>query len=452
MAHPVEQERAEHLDRGMSLWGAVSTNLLNMVGVGPFLTIPLALAAMGGPQAMLGWLLGAVLALCDGMVWAELGSRMPNSGGSYHYLLEAYGRNGAGRLFAFLFLWQALLIGPISIASGAVGFAEYSAVFHPLTAVQMKLIAAVLCLVNLAVLYRSIQSISTLSIVVMIAVLATCVWIIFTGVAHFHSSLAFDLPPHAFQMSHSFWIGLGSSVLIATYDYGGYNNVCLIGGEIKEPRRNVPRAVLLSIVIVACLYLAMNLAVLGVLPWREAQHSKAVVADFMRAAQGPLAAKVITILILVASWGSTFAILLGYSRVPYAAAADGRFPKIFARIHSTGHFPTVSLLYMGLASVAMCIFSLADLISALIIIQTLLQTIGQCIAVMLLRRRSTFVKGVFQMPLYPLPALAALVGWIFIIATGEIKHIAAGLVLAVAGIGCYLIIAVRQREWPFRQA
>ena len=91
--------QAGKLDRGMGLWGAISTNLLNMVGVGPFITIPLALAAMGGPQAMLGWILGACLALCDGMVWAELGSLMPDSGGPYHYLLEAYGRNGAGRLF-----------------------------------------------------------------------------------------------------------------------------------------------------------------------------------------------------------------------------------------------------------------------------------------------------------------------------------------------------------------
>ena len=184
--------QAEHLERGMGLWGGLSTNLLNMVGVGPFLTIPLALAAMGGPQAMLGWVLGALLALCDGMVWAELGSRMPDSGGSYHYLLQAYGSHGVGRLISFLFLWQSLLIGPISIASGAVGFAEYSGVFHSFTPAQFKVIAVTLCLLNLAVLYRSIKSIGMLSIVVMIAVVATCGWIIFSGAVHFHPSQAFD--------------------------------------------------------------------------------------------------------------------------------------------------------------------------------------------------------------------------------------------------------------------
>ena len=436
----------------MGLWGAISTNLLNMVGVGPFLTIPLALSAMGGPQAMLGWVIGALLALCDGLVWAELGSRLPDSGGSYRYLLEAYGPNGAGRLFSFLFLWQALLIGPISIASGAVGFAEYSGVFQSFTPIQFKLIAAALCLINMVVLYRSIHSISVLSIVVMVAVVATCGWIILTGAMHFHASLAFDFPPHAFQLSHGFWVGLGSAILIATYDYGGYNNVCLIGGEIKDPQRNLPRAVLISIVVVAALYLAMNLAILGLFPWREAEHSKTVVADFMRAAIGPVAAKVISLLILIASWGSAYALLLGYSRVPYAAAADGRFPKIFARVHPTKHFPTVSLLYMGIASAAMCVFSLADLISALIIIQTLLQTIGQCIAVIVLRRKLPPREGVFRMPLFPLPALAALVGWIFVIATSEPKHVAAGLILAAAGVGCYLVTAVKQKEWPFRQA
>ena len=436
----------------MGPWGALSTNLLNMVGVGPFLTIPLALSAMGGPQAMLGWVLGALLALCDGMVWAELGSRMPDSGGSYHYLLQAYGPNGAGRLISFLFLWQSLLIGPISIASGAVGFAEYSGVFHSFTPVQFKVIAVALCLLNLAVLYRSIQSISTLSVIVMIAVVATCGWIIFSGAMHFHPALAFDFPQNAFHPSRLFWGGLGSAILIATYDYGGYNNVCLIGGEIQNPRRNIPRAVLFSIIVVAALYLAMNLAILGTLHWREAEHSKAIVADFMQALYGSWAAKAASLLILIASWGSAYAILLGYSRIPYAAAVDGNFPAIFARLHPQGHFPTTSLIYMGIASAAMCMFSLADLISALIVIQTLLQTIAQCIALILLRRQSSPEVGVFRMPLYPIPVVVALIGWIYIIATSELKHIAVGLGLALAGICFYLIQANKEREWPFRQA
>ena len=162
------------LDRGMGFAGAISANILNMVGVGPFLTIPLALAAMGGPQAMLGWILGAVLCLCDGLVWAELGSALPHSGGSYHYLLQAFGPDRWGRLISFLFLWQSLLIGPISIGAGAVGFGQYAGFLLPrLGHWQLVVVAMVVCLLNTLLLYRNIRLISVVSIVMTVAVLGT---------------------------------------------------------------------------------------------------------------------------------------------------------------------------------------------------------------------------------------------------------------------------------------
>ena len=443
----------QELDRSMGLPGAVASNVLNMVGVGPFLTIPLALAAMGGPQAMLGWILGAVLALCDGMVWAELGSRFPRSGGPYHYLLQAFGPRSYGRVIAFLFLWQSLLIGPISIASGAVGFAEYAGVLHPLLPIQAKLLAVLLCLVNMVVLYRSTRSISKLSVVVMIAVLATCAWIVVSGMLHFQPRLAFDFPAGAFHLNHAFWTGLGAATLIASYDFGGYNNVCLLGGEVQSPRKNIPRAVLFSILLIATLYLAMNLSIIGTLPWQAAQHSRVVVADFMQVAHGTWAAKTVAGLILLASWGSTFAILFGYSRIPFTAAVDGTFPKIFARVHPVGRFPTVSLLFMGVASAALCVLSLAELISALIVIQTILQFMAQCVAVILLRRqRGADAADYFRMPLYPLPALVALCGWAYIVATSQIRHVVIALVLGLAGVLVFLFRAHGQHQWPYERA
>ena len=450
----------EHLERSIGLSGAVASNVLNMVGVGPFLTIPLALAAMGGPQAMLGWIIGAILALCDGLVWAELGSRFPQSGGPYHYLLQAFGPRSWGRIIAFLFLWQSLLVGPLSIASGAVGFAEYAGVLHPLTPVHAKLLAMAICLVNIAVLYRSIRSIAALSVVVMVAVLTTCVWIIFSGALHFHASVAFSFPPGAFHLSHAFWLGLGSATLIATYDYGGYNNVCLIGGEVRSPRRTIPLAVMTSIVLIAVLYLLMNLSIIGTLPWQSAQHATAVVATFMQVVYGSWAARTVALLILIASWGSTFTILLGYSRIPYAAAVDGTFPAIFARVHPRGHFPTVSLLFMGIASALLCLLSLGDLIAALIVIQTILQFMAQCVAVMLLRHADrehslSLPKGEsapFRMPLYPLPALIALLGWAYIVATSQVRQMLAALVLGSLGVLVFLYRARSHREWPFLKA
>ena len=434
----------------MGLAGALSINILNMVGIGPFLTIPLALAAMGGPQAMLGWIVGAVLCLCDGMVWAELGSSLPRSGGPYHYLLQAFGPNRWGGLLSFLFLWQLLLIGPVSIATGAVGFGQYLNYLVPqLRHGHLVIVAMAVCLVNTALLYRNIRSISKTSIIIAAAVLATCVWIVLSGFTHFRSALAFDFPAHAFSFTRAFWLGLGSATLIAVYDYGGYNNVCLIGEEVRDARRVIPRAVIYSIIVIAILYLAMNLSIIGTVPWQQGQHSKAIVADYMQILYGRGGGLLVSALILVASWGSVYAIILGFSRVPYAAAVEGRFFKSFARLHPVGRFPTTSLLFMGGLAAVACLFSLADLISVLIVVQTMLQFAAQCVAVILLRRRAVAAPDAFRMPLFPLPAIVALIGWLYIVVSSNPAYIAIGLAMAAIGVAIYLLQARQMKEWPF---
>src|SRR5205823_14824634 len=125
------ESSSPQLIRGISLGSATALNMIDMIGVGPFITIPLIIGAMGGPQAMLGWVLGALFALCDGMIWAELGAAMPGSGGSYRYLNKIYGPNRLGRLFSFLFIWQLSFSAPLSIASGCVGLAQYAAYLWP---------------------------------------------------------------------------------------------------------------------------------------------------------------------------------------------------------------------------------------------------------------------------------------------------------------------------------
>lgn len=440
----------EKMDRGVGLAGALSINILNMVGIGPFLTIPLALAAMGGPQAMLGWVVGAILCLCDGMVWAELGSSLPRSGGPYHYLLQAFGPERWGGLLSFLFLWQLLLIGPISIAAGAVGFGQYLNFLMPeLRHGHLVTVAMMVCLANTALLYRNIRSISRVSIAIAAVVLVTCVWIVVSGVTHFRSAVAFDFPAHAFSFSQAFWLGLGAATLIAVYDYGGYNNVCLIGEEIRDARRVIPRAVIYSIIVIAILYFAMNLSIIGTIPWQQGQHSKAIVAEYMQTFYGRGGGLLVSALILIASWGSVYAIILGFSRIPYAAAAEGRFFKVFSRLHPVGRFPTTSLLFMGGLSALACLFSLADLISVLIVVQTMLQFAAQCVAVILLRRQGAASPGTFRMPLFPLPAIVALVGWLYIVVSSSLIHIAIGLGMAAIGVAIYLLQARRKNEWPF---
>lgn len=445
-----DTSKRQELERGLGPFGAISTNVLNMVGVGPFITIPLALSAMGGPQAIVGWVLGAMLCLCDGMVWAELGSAMPNSGGSYYYLQQAFGPTSVGLPMSFIFLWQTLLTGPLSIASGAVGFSDYMSFIDPqLTHYGLVTIAVAVCLVNTFLLYRNIRSIDRITIAITTIVIATCFFVIISGIRHFHASMAFDFTPGAFHMSRTLWAGLGATTLIAVYDYGGYNNVCLLGGEVEQPRKNIPRAVILSICIVAVLYLLMNISILGSLDWRVAEHSKAIAADFMQIVYGRWAGLFISFLVLVVSFGAVFANILGYSRIPYAAAADGHFFPVFAKLDSSGGFPTISLLFMGGFSAVACLLSLTELIKVLIVVQAVSQFAAQCIAVVLIRRQHPEATNSYRMPLYPLPALIALIGWIYIAVSSGMHYLIIGLGMMAAGFGVYLIKAKRGQEWPF---
>lgn len=438
--------------RAMGFWGGLSANVLNMIGVGPFITIPLALSALAGPMVLVGWLAGALLCMCDGLVWAELGSTIPESGGPYHYLRTAYGSERLGRLFGFLYLWQTVLTAPLSIGSAAVGFAQYLAFLTPSLDHRGQVVAAMaLCLVNTALLYRKVGSVQRLSLLVTVVVIGASAWIVLSGLMHFDLHLARQFMHAGGDSKQGFWLGLGAVSLIAVYDYGGYNNVCMLGGEIKHPRRTIPLAVLTSIPIVALLYMGLNIAVLGVLPWQQAAHSKAVVADFMQSIYGRTGGITAVLLILLASWGSALVVLLGYSRVPYAAATSGQFFRVFARLHPRGRFPTVSLLFTGAASALACTLSLDDLIASLMIIQIMFQYMAQCLAIVLLRRHGRSDSNIFRMPLYPLPVLISVAGWLYILCTSPGRHILAGIATMVGGTLIYMIDAWRRKAWPFQR-
>ncbi len=438
-----------HLVRGIGLWGATSANMLEMIGVGPFITIPLLLAKMNGPQAILGWVLGAVVALCDGMVWAELGAAMPGAGGPYHYLSEAYGPKGLGRMMSFLFIWETVFLAPLSIGSGAVGFAQYVRFLSgDLGWAREKLIAMAVCVVITVLLYRDIRSVGRLSIVMWVVVLSTAAWITVSGVLHFNPRVL-DFPPGALAPSRAFFFGLGGATLIAMYDYGGYNNVCFFAGEVRRPESVIPRSILLSIAAVGLLYLTMNVTILGVVPWREAMRSKSIVSDFIERLYGLRAAQFVTILVLWTTFASVFAVLLGYSRVPYAAAADGRFFRPFARLHPAKSFPSFSVLFLGACSALACLLDLDVLINALIVIQVLIQFMAQIVAVTLIRRRRPDIVRPFQMPLYPVTSIVAFLGWLYILIASGAVYIAAGFGLLFIGIAAYLLRAKKLGEWPF---
>jgi amino acid transporter len=419
----------------MGFFPALTSNMLNMVGIGPFVTIPLILGAMSGPQALLGWICGAVIALSDGLVWAELGAAMPDTGGSYEYLQKAFGPLGIGRLMGFLFLWQVMLAAPLTAASGGVGFADYTRYLIPsLSPLEGKLVAMGVCLFATFLLYRDIKSIGKISNVLWAGLMLAIGIILWGGVRHFTPAVAFNFPPHAFALTPAFFNGLGAAALLSMYDYSGYFNVCLIGGEVENPTRTIPRVVVLSIVILAVLYVAMSLSIIGVVPWQEAVKSTSIVSDYMERLYGTQAASLMTLLILWVAFASVFCVLLGYTRVPYAAAVEGHFFKPFARLHPTRNFPAFSVLFFGGASVVMCWFPLETLIKELLVIQIVTWFAAQCIGVVLIRRLRKDIARPFQMPLYPLPVVIALLGWFFIFGTSGWPYIVSSLALVLFGV------------------
>lgn len=429
-----------HLVRGFGLLEATALNMSNMVGVGPFITIPLIIASMGGPQCMIGWALGTVLALCDGLVWAELAAAMPGSGGTFVYLREAFRHTRLGRLLPFLFIWQFVFSGPLEIASGYIGFAQYTSYFwRSMGPWETRILVALVGALVAGLLYRNIRDVGRLTIVLWVGMLFTVISIVATGFAKFDPKLAFDFPPNAFDFTRGFALGLGGAMLIAMYDFLGYYDICYVAGEVRQPARVIPKAILISVIAVALVYSMVNLSIMGVVPWREAMQSKFIAADFMERAYGGWAAAAVTVLILWTCVASVFALMLGYSRIPFAAAEAGFFFGPFARLHPTGNFPHVSLLTVAILSVSGGMLSLDWVLPALMTTRIVVQFAGQIVAVMLIRQSRPDIDRPFRMWLYPLPAFIALAGWGYVFATSGWVFVLYGAAVLVVGIGAFLI-------------
>jgi fructoselysine transporter len=254
-------------------------------------------------------------------------------------------------------------------------------------------------------------------------------------------------------IDYAFVTAIGFASVKSVYSYLGYYNVCHLGSEIKNPSKNIPRSMFISIAGIAVLYLLMNVSVVSVIPWQQAKDSEFVVSEFMQVLAGNTAAKIITCLILWVAFASVFSATLGYSRIPYAAAEDGEFFKVFAKLHPTKNFPYVSLLVLGsIAFVFSMLFKLSDVISAILAMRIMIQFIGQAIGLLILRSRKSENIFPYKMPLFPLPVILAIAMWFFILISTGSKLMLSGLVVIFIGMIVYFIKAKFQKEWPFQSA
>jgi amino acid transporter len=440
---------ASSLVKGIGLPQATALNINNMIGIGPFITLPLVVADMGGPQALLCWMVGALIALCDGLVWAELSSRLPGSGGTYVYLRESYGPRW-GQLMSFLFIWQVSFQGPLSAAGGSIGFADYLAYLVPgLQGWWLRAAAVGVALLVTFLLYRRITVVGRIGVLLAGGALVALFLSIISGLWLFDSRRLFDVPPDAFRLDTShFWFGLGDATRRAIYAYLGYYNVCFLGDEVKDASKTIPRSIIISVLAVAALYITMNAAMLGAMPWQEVAQTRYIAATVAERAFGPWAGRAVALLILWTAFASLFALVLANSRVLYAAARDGRYFSIFARVHPRDNFPYVALLALGGLAAVFTLIPLRTVITSLIVLRALVQFLGQNIGLHLLRRNRHDLPIPFRMWLYPLPSVIAAAGWLFIFVTAR-QFMLLGFGFLLSGVIAFLVHQKLRRQWPF---
>ena len=437
------------LSRKINLLQASAINMIDMVGIGPFVVLSLVAETMKGPFFLYAWLAGALLSFIDGMVWSELGATFPLAGGSYNFLKEGFGRKW-GKLMSFLFVWQTMIQAPLVIASAAIGFAQYLNYIIPLTNITEKIVSGGLVTIIVFLLYRKIEAIGKISVLLWIGVFVIMGWIIGGALIHANFLKPVEHINDGLQLNAGFAAALGFASVRTVYSYLGYYNVCHLGGEIINPEKNIPRSIFISIACICVLYLLMNVSVASVLPLPAIINSKFVVSEYINAIAGPTAAVIATAVILWVAFASVFSATLGYSRIPYAAAKDGAFFSVFARLHPTKHFPYISLLILGAAAfVFSLMFKLKDVITAILAMRILIQFVGQSVGLLLLNKRKgrNFFK--WRMPLFPLPVIAAILMWLFIFySTDTGMMIIAGIII-FAGIIAFLIKSNYKKEWPF---
>jgi len=459
-----------------TLLQAAGFNTMNMFGTGPLITIPYCLAQVDpmGPHAMLGYGVACVACVCDSLVWAEMGSMWPKSGGSYVYLRNMYGEHTWGRLACFMYIWQFFISLPAEVASGFIAVAEYLVYFDtqvidywPRVGISLVL----LCCVGL-LLYRKIEDIGTVTLVLGGITVLTMAFVLIAGFSDWHSEYL-ESPSGAFKGFGQFLMTVAVATRFGVYDMAGYYDVCFMGGVVRNPKRNIPLSCVGTCCIVAVIYVLTYIAVLGHLDWRTfvdvySDHYEGdaippgIISTFTESRVGKWLAYPISVVVAITIFASNFSVLCGQHYVPYAAAKDGVFFSVFA--HESKRYPGVadlSLLVVILLSGVWCFFSLDLVIEAMVNLIVFVQFLAQSVGLMYYRYRvpkDQQVEG-WRMPLFPLPCIIQAVLFFFIWITtdsvvlygSEKPVLELAICFLLLGPAMFLVHARYNKTWPFNK-
>lgn len=457
-----------------SCFQASAMNTLNMFGTGPFITIPFVIASTdpAGPQALVGYALTAFACIMDATIWAELASIWPRSGGSYLYLLHLYGSETWGRLVAFLYIWQFLISSPMEIASGFVAMGQYFAYISRNTSyLHHALIAAVFCSISVLILYRGVKEAGRVTNMLWIVTAVAVALTIAIGTTDFQAS-NLALPPHAFgKTTGSFMMSLGTACRFGLYDFTGYYDACQMAGEVVDPRKSIPRATVITCIIVAVIYFLVYLSVMGYLPWDgpdgfvnlvqgDSNEACFIMSLFTEKACGVWCGRAFTLVVMLTIFGANFAMMCGCAYLPYAAALEGHFFSQLQHRHPTR--PDVadySLLLIGGISFCFCFVPLEALVEAMMTLMLIVQFLGNSVGLLLfhyVRKERQRRRIPWRVPLFPLPCILQIVCFGFILTTtpsyfarGERPTLELAILFLCIGIASYFAWSRQRRIWPF---
>ena len=441
------------LKRDLGVWSATSLVVGSVIGSGIFLVPATMIQRVGSPDLVfLVWVFGGLLSLAGALSYAELSSALPEAGGEYVYLREAY-----GPLWGFLYSWTITWVGKSgSIATLATGFVYYLANFlpkldgvvhsiglpvgpkgGPLEISYGQWMATGLILMLGLVNYYGVKLGGRVQVAFTVTKVGLIGVLIFVGLffgagsaANFGSSI-----PAAAGVT-----GFFAALVGALWAYDGWNNVSMVSSEIKDPQRNLPRALVSGTITVIVVYLLTNAAYFYVLPAAEVAASDRVAATMMRSIVGEFSSAAVSVAAMISMFGALNGTILAGARVPYAAARDGLFFRRLAYVHPGHRTPSISILAIS-GWAALLVFSgrFEQLFTYVIFAEWLLYGLTTA-GVLVLRRKRPEMPRPYRTPGYPIvPVLFVLVAACLLVSTlvESPRESLMGLAVIIAGLPCY---------------